>query len=193
MHISRTINSIFSSNTWTIHNELSNYVWLVDAGDVENIIRKVESDNKKIIGALLTHAHFDHIYGLNTLLEHNPDLVVYVGQEDKEALYSAKMNMSRYHEGGEFIFGGNNVCVVNDREYINLWEGISAEIIAAPGHTPGCVAYRVGEYLFTGDAYIPNYKVVTVLPRANKKNADTSWSNIDKLLKLRKFVLCSGH
>lgn len=193
MHIFRTINSIFSSNTWTIYNELSNYVWLVDAGDVEVIIRQIESDNKKIKGVLLTHAHFDHIYGLNKLLEHNPDLSVYIGQEDKDALYSGKMNMSKYHEEGEFIFSGDNVYAVSDGECVNLWEGVKAEVISMPGHTPGCITYIIDRYIFTGDAYIPEIKPVIYFSRSNKKDAEISIIKAKKLIALKGLIVCPGH
>ena len=193
MNIQCTINSIFLSNTWSIYNEFSDCVWLVDAGDVDEIVGRIELEGKRIVGVLLTHVHFDHIYGLNRLLEHNPDLVVYVGADDKDALYSGKLNMSRYHEEGEFIFDGNNVKVVREGECVNLWDNVVAKVLKVPGHTPGCIAYQVGKYLFTGDAYIPGYEVVTSLPRANKVLAKESWERIDKILVEEGLKLCAGH
>ena len=47
---------------------------------------------------LLTHAHFDHIYGLLELLERYPDCRIYTNEIGRETLGNAKLNMSLYHE-----------------------------------------------------------------------------------------------
>lgn len=191
--VRRIVNSIFESNTFVIDSNRNDYVWLIDAGDVDAVLKWANTIGKKIVGVLLSHAHFDHIYGLNKLLEHNPDLIVYVGKEDRDALFSSKMNMSRYHEEGEFIFNGSNVVPVSEGEFISLFDDIVAKVIEVPGHTPGCIAYKIEDYLFTGDAYIPGHDVVTLLPRANKIKAKDSWMMINEMLKSENVKLFPGH
>ena len=146
--VRRIVNSIFESNTFVIDSNRNDYVWLIDAGDVDAVLKWANTIGKKIVGVLLSHAHFDHIYGLNKLLEHNSDLIVYVGKEDRDALFSSKMNMSRYHEEGEFIFNGSNVVSVSEGESISLFDDIVAKVIEVPGHTPGCIAYKIEDYLY---------------------------------------------
>ena len=191
--IKRIVNSIFGSNTFVIYNLLNEQFWIIDPGDVNDVLILSDSIGKKVFGVLLSHAHFDHIYGLNKLLEHNSDLIVYVGKEDRDALFSSKMNMSRYHEEGEFIFNGSNVVPVSEGESISLFDDIVAKVIEVPGHTPGCIAYKIEDYLFTGDAYIPGHDVVTLLPRANKIKAKESWERINELLKSENVKLFPGH
>ena len=191
--IKRIVNSIFGSNTFVIYNLLNEQFWIIDPGDVNDVLILSDSIGKKVFGVLLTHTHFDHIYGLNKLLEHNPDLIVYVGKEDRDALFSSKMNMSKYHEEGEFIFNGSNVVSVSEGELISLFDDIDAKVIEVPGHTPGCIAYKIEDYLFTGDAYIPGHDVVTLLPRANKIKAKDSWERINEMLKSENVKLFPGH
>lgn len=191
--IRQIVNSIFESNTFILYQENSNYVWLIDAGNVDEIIQWADSVGKRIVGTLITHAHFDHIYGLNKLLEYNNHLKVYVGEDDKSALYSSKMNMSRYHEEGAFEYSGENVICVHDGDNIELFDKLNLKVISVPGHTPGCVAYANPKYIFTGDAYIPGCDVVTLLPRANKKLAKESWQKIDSIIHQNSMTLCAGH
>ena len=85
-------NSIFNSRTYILSDD-SDKVWLVDCGDVEPLLSIVGS--RKVEGVLLTHAHFDHIYGLPSLLERFPDVLIYTNEWGKRALADAKLNMSR--------------------------------------------------------------------------------------------------
>ena len=193
LFLRQIVNSIFKSNTFVLYQENNQSIWLIDAGNVDEIIQWSNSEDKRITGVFITHAHFDHIYGLNKLLEYNKHLKVYIGKDDVLALYSSKMNMSRYHDEGAFEYVGENVIGVQDGDCIELFDEISLKVISVPGHTPGCVAYAIQEYIFTGDAYIPGFDVVTLLPRANKAIAKESWQKIDSILHQDTLVLCAGH
>ena len=45
----------------------------------------------------LTHGHFDHIYGLPSLVEHYPNCKVYTTELGERSLASDILNMSGYH------------------------------------------------------------------------------------------------
>ena len=50
----------------------------MDIGDVEPVF-EYRNEKKLIVeGVFLTHAYFDHIYGLEALVEHFPNCKVYV-------------------------------------------------------------------------------------------------------------------
>ena len=88
-------NHIFNSRTYVISKEGNDEFWLVDCGDVDRIMEL--SAGRNIKGILLTHAHSDHIYGLQEILEKYPDAKVYSNQAGIEALKSPQLNISRYH------------------------------------------------------------------------------------------------
>ena len=67
MNISQHINSIFNSNTYLIEDKAYDYCWLIDIGDTDYLIDK----SLNIKGIFITHSHFDHIYGINEILEKN--------------------------------------------------------------------------------------------------------------------------
>ena len=164
-------------------------VWLVDCGDVGPLLPLLKG--KKVKGVLLTHAHFDHIYGLNELLRRFPDVMVYTNGCGRDTLLDARKNMSFYHET-PFVFEyPENIRLVKDGEEIELSQGLKAKVVSTPGHHPSCLTFIVDDAVFTGDSYIPGTKVVTNLPKGNKSQAQESVEVIMELAQGR--VVYPGH
>ena len=166
MTIRQIVNSVYNSCSYVLTQDKQS--WLVDCGDVDQILPLVEG---KLQGVLLTHAHFDHIYGLNNLVSLFPGLTVYTIMAGFNGLLSDKLNFSRYY-GDPFIFDSpDNVKLVRDGECINLFEGVEIKAVATPGHSPGCVTWVTKDAIFTGDSYIPGVKTVSNLPHSDKELA----------------------
>lgn len=193
IQIGHIVNSVYSSRTYYLYFSGCPDVWLVDCGDVEVLVRELESltgASFSIKGVLLTHAHYDHIYGLPRLKELFPEMLVYTNDIGRKMLGSDKLNMSKYHED-PIIVESEHVALCEDGSRIELFDGIEAIVHYTPGHNPSCLTYEVGDFLFTGDSYIPGIKVVTNLPGGNKELAAQS---LEKILELAKGkVLCPGH
>ena len=163
MTIHQIVNSVFNSCSYVLTQDKQS--WLVDCGDVDQIVPLVDG---KLQGVLLTHAHFDHIYGLNSLESLFPGVPVYTIMAGLNGLMSDKLNFSRYY-GEPFIFDSpDNVKLVNDGDCISLFEGVEIKAVMTPGHSPGCVTWVTSEAIFTGDSYIPGVKTVTNLPHSDK-------------------------
>jgi len=172
--ITRVTNSIFSSCTWVLDGK-----WLVDCGDVEPLLPLLDSQGAH--GVLLTHGHFDHIYGLNDLCRRFPALRIYCSAWAREQLLNAKLNISFYHET-PFVFDyPERIVVVDDGTRVDLGGGIAVTAVATPGHTPGCITWMTDDALFTGDACIPGVRVVTNLPHGDKQLAMRSLEHIRSL------------
>ena len=165
-------NSFFSSRTYWLSDNHQNKFWLVDCGDIEEVARQIPAQSV-IAGVLLTHVHYDHIYGLNRLMKIMPDCVIYTNDFGQKSLTDPKRNFSRYHTDiDDFIFEHpEKVVVVGEGDKIELFEGVYADVYYTPGHDESCLCYEVEENLFTGDAYIPGVKTVTTFPHSSKKKA----------------------
>lgn len=149
------INTLFNSVSYKIGRIL------VDPGDEWDGFK-----NADIV--LLTHAHFDHIYGLNKVLELNPNSKVYTNDVGRDMLLNAKKNLSHYHES-DFVFDyPSQIVIVNDGDKIQLDKNHIANAIFTPGHNPSCITWIIENALFTGDSYIPGVKPITTLPGGNK-------------------------
>ena len=184
-------NTIFTSKTYILSKEGCDKAWLVDIGDVEPVMSFLREKNLRVEGVLLTHAHFDHIYGLEALAGHFPDCKVIVCEYAKQALASDKLNMSRYH-GDRINYNKDNVVVVHEGESMKLFEDEPQMVFyETPGHNPGCLTMVLGNIIFTGDAYIPGVGANTRLPRANKEQAKESLERILRLAEGK--TVLSGH
>ena len=191
--VSHIVNSVFTSRTYILSQEGSSYVWLVDCGDVPPIVDMLSSlgdDTSMIKGVLLTHVHYDHIYGLPRLKEKFPSLQVYTNEYGKKALTDIWLNYSKYHND-PIVYESENVVTCDEGSVIELFDGVQAKVCHTPGHNPSCLTYEVGDYLFTGDAYIPGIKVVTTLKGGDKVKAAES---VERILRLAEGkVVCAGH
>ncbi len=186
MIIRQIVNTVFRSCSYVISHEGCS--WLVDCGDLDQILPQVDGD---LQGVLLTHAHFDHIYGLNSLMILYPGLSVYTNQVGLDTLLNDKLNFSRYY-GEPIIFNEpDRVKLVEDREWVELFDGIRAQAVFTPGHSPCCVTWIIDDALFTGDSFIPGVKTVTNIPHSNKDLAAESEALIRELAEHR--TIYSGH
>ena len=184
MTIQRIENSFLASNTYVLCD--GDNAILVDCGDVEKI-----DENLHIEAVFLTHPHFDHIYGLNRLMDRCPSCKVYILNGGTEYLASDRRNLSRYHET-PYSFVSNNICEICNGEIIEISKNLNVKVYATPGHNPICASYFIGNYFFTGDSYIPGVKTVFTLPRSNKTEALSSEEYI-KQLWTKGIILCPGH
>lgn len=137
---------------------------IIDPGDVWKGFDNVSA-------VLLTHAHFDHIYGLNELLKITTSTKVYTNEAGREMLLNAKKNLSFYHETPFEFDYPDSIVTVNDGEEVDLGCGLTAKAIFTPGHNPSCITWIIDDATFTGDSYIPGNKTVTNLPKGNKSQA----------------------
>lgn len=156
--IAINVNSLYDSLCYRISD------LIIDPGDYWSAFNQVSY-------VLLTHAHLDHIYGLNDLFKYSPSAKVITNITGKQMLLDAKKNLSFYHEVPFEFNHADNIIVINDREEIEVAPGILAKAIYTPGHNPSCISWIIGDAIFTGDSYIPGLKTVTNLPGGNREEA----------------------
>ena len=190
IRIKRIVNSLYQSNSYIIQCEEYDWVWLIDVGDTERIQEWLNSHNLRLKGVLLTHTHYDHIYGLNEVNMLFPNLIIYTSPEGRESLYDEKWNFSKYHHT-PFKFSGGNVAELCDGDKIELWPNITMKAFKTPGHDWSCLSYIVSKMLFTGDSYIPGTKTVTFFPKSNKIEAEKSLLKIKNIPSIE--IIYPGH
>ncbi len=171
-------NSLFSSVSYRLGRAL------IDPGDVWKGFDCISS-------VLLTHAHFDHIYGLNNLVERNPKVLVYTNLIGAEMLVDAKLNMSYYHETPYIFNHPEKIRIVENNEEIYLDAGLTVRAVITPGHNGSCITWLFDDLIFTGDSYIPGIKIISTLPGGNKQQAKESLELIMNLATGRR--ICPGH
>lgn len=188
--INHIVNSIFNSITYFLPIGNQGDCWLVDCGDVEKII----AQGWNIRGVLLTHAHIDHIYGINKLFETFPNALIYTNAEGEKGLQNPQWNLSRYHDDIEdfIISSPQNVRVIDKEGSLQVDDDIMVEVLFTPGHEPSCLSFIIENNLFTGDAYIPGIGTVVSFPRSNKISAQETLKRLQYLEK-KGLTVCAGH
>ena len=68
MDIIQVVNVVFNSNTYVLLEEGHEWCWLVDVGDVAPVLDAIPKGGT-VRGIFLTHTHYDHLYGINRLVE----------------------------------------------------------------------------------------------------------------------------
>lgn len=118
-----------------------NYIWLitgdnnncavVDPGDADPVIERLQQQGLNLSAILITHKHYDHVGGVAELKKQWPDAVVYGPKNEK-------------------IKHLDNLLTEADE--VDLADiGIRFDILEVPGHTEGHIAYLAGKRLFCGD------------------------------------------
>jgi len=176
MFVKKNINSIFKSNSYLLFGE-EKELWVIDPGDSQPIIEWLSFKKKSLKGILLTHSHFDHIYGVNNLQEVYPKVKVYASYYAVEGMMSEKLNRSLYQEM-PFTIKRQEINVIKEGDHIQLWNGITLNVFETPGHDRDCLSFQINKNLFTGDALIPGLKVYTKLKYSDKIQATNSINRI---------------
>lgn len=192
MRVHQIINSIYKSNTFILSEDNSDKAyWLIDVGDITPILEYV--GDGIVMGLFLTHTHYDHIYGINQLLLHYPDLIIYTNEFGFSALQSPKLNYSRYHQDAEDLVCAkmDNVKICRNGDSIMIAGNNMISVIETPGHDKSCLCFQTEDTFFSGDSYIPGAKIFTSFLHGNKIDAQTSLERIINLSQGK--MLYPGH
>ena len=150
MKIEKFVTGIISTNCYIVTNEETKETVIVDPANLSKaMIGYIEEEELVIKAILLTHAHFDHIMGIDKVIDRYGEMPVYVEESDLELLHTPSMNESTVYTNGYSYPGGD---VIHDGDVIRLI-GEDFRVIHTPGHTKGSCCYYLKDegVLFSGD------------------------------------------
>ena len=148
MEIRRFTFNPYQENTYLVYDDSGTAV-IIDPGCTgpEDLTGIIDAEGFRPEAILLTHCHFDHIYGVADLVR-KYGLKVYMHPADK-AIKAIVGEMARL----SFMPVPDtswDTTDISDGEVLKFGD-LSFEVIATPGHTPGGVCYHCGDDLFSGD------------------------------------------
>lgn len=152
MKVSYLVLGPFMTNTYIAWDEASHKAVVIDPSfrpeQIWQAVLKLGVTPEKI---LLTHAHVDHVAGLNFLREKYPDAKVYMHEKDVPLLTSAALNLSDMLP--EPVLCAKPDVLVKEGDHIT--EGtMDFTVLETPGHTPGGISFYEEKegIVFTGDS-----------------------------------------
>lgn len=149
MKIEKFVLGPMSTNCYIAVNEESRECILVDpAVWPKELSAHIRAEALIPCAVLLTHGHFDHIMGLDQLLEEYK-IPVYAFESEEAVLNNARLNLSAMM-GQAYTFSG--ACYVKDGQILEAGDA-RIRVIHTPGHTSGGCCYYIEKdgILFSGD------------------------------------------
>ena len=139
---------IYAVNCYIVYSSETKEGIIVDpGGDVDTILESIKSHQIKIKNIVLTHGHGDHI-GAVSDLKNKLGAPVLIHEDDLVMLQDADINLSSSMAIGAVEIKPDGV--LKDGDTLELGSHM-VEVIHTPGHTPGCISLKIGNYLLSGD------------------------------------------
>lgn len=158
LHIKSLAFNPFSENTYVVFNDRQN-AFVVDPGNFSDTetqsLEKFIAENKlKIRNILLTHAHIDHVLGLQWAFD-KYKVPVLMHELDFEVLERNPMSARQF--GFFFKPFEGEIKYLNENDTVSLDED-ELKVLHIPGHSPGSVGFYsksqkfavCGDVLFEG-------------------------------------------
>ncbi len=170
MIIKRAINPL-DENTYLIFGTDS--VLVIDPG-IGFEPSKEDLQGLPVSKIILTHGHFDHIYGTKSLVE-KYGATVYIHTEEAE--YLSNLSLCDPIGTGLPITLPKADVLVNDGDIIDF-EAHKIEVIHTPGHTPGSMCLLADKIMFSGDTVFQNSIGRTDFPRGSASQMRASLNKL---------------
>jgi glyoxylase-like metal-dependent hydrolase (beta-lactamase superfamily II) len=157
-------NGMFEENCYILADPVDRQAVLIDPGEQADLfLRRLETEGLTLTAVWLTHAHIDHIAGVETVVERT-SVPIYLHSADR-ALYGHVSDQAKW-------LGVREVTPPEpDRELaagdtLDVGE-LRFDVRHVPGHSPGGVAFVGHGVAFVGDALFAGSIGRTDLPGGN--------------------------
>lgn len=161
-----SIAALHTNYIWVIYNSKNSCI-LIDPGESKKTLKILKKFKFSVQAILLTHNHNDHTNGINALIRHFPNVIIYGPAETRR--------------------NGANILVSEGDEFTLLQKKF--KVLHLPGHTSGHIGFYTIPWLFCGDTVFS-----AGCGTFNKKYAKKMHASFVKISKLPKNTLIfSGH
>ena len=163
MQIKTFVAGPVQANNYLVYDEESKEAILIDCSDyVQEIVDIVTREGLNVKYILLTHGHFDHVLGINSMKE-ALGAKAFVHEADEEQVAHTSEIMMMF--GLPFNLDVNPKLdgTLKDVGRLTIGSG-EIKVLETPGHTEGCVCYLINDVLFSGDTLFQGSVGRTDLP-----------------------------
>lgn len=182
--ISLVSNSILelAANTYLLVDENKDCVIIDPSQSDSSLLNYLKDNDFHPLAILLTHGHYDHIRGVDVLVDYY-HIPVYISKKDIELLKNPTLNCSDRFSRKNIIMN-SPVIGVDENDMLKI---LSEDIlvIATPYHTEGSICFYLKDsgLLFSGDSLFKESVGRSDFPTSNPLLMDASLSKLMKLPK----------
>lgn len=192
--VKRIRNTPVNSNCFVIYdNERISECIIVDPGSRHNEDLFAFISSKGLIPhyIILTHEHFDHCWGVNSIVEKygTPIVCSYLCSE---AIQYAKRNCSVFYDNSDAFTIVSKTISVESLEMCLSFLNKEILFYSTPGHTEASICFLLGHFLFTGDTLIKDERTVTKLPTSSVAQLKESLESL-KGMQGKGYAVYPGH
>ena len=138
----------YAANCYVLTDDETKTALVIDPGvPSDELNDALLGYNLKFI--LLTHGHFDHIFGCKSLKEIYPEAEICIHSDDLLCLSDNEMNLAGDFEETPGVTADR---ILRDGDIIDFSD-TSIYVLNTPGHSPGSVCYidKANKTIFSGD------------------------------------------
>lgn len=170
------------TNCYILSQEDRDDAILIDPGDEPQKILSALA-GKQVAAVLLTHGHYDHTGALHAFA--GPPILIH--QMDSVMLEDSHFSIGNYM--GDVQKRPEATGFLSEGQVLS-YAGIELTVLHTPGHTRGCVCFKTGDDLFTGDTLFDGDYGRTDLPGGSEEQMRAS---LRRLLSLHGVRFYPGH
>ncbi len=144
----KVINGFISNNTYLLYNDNLECLLIDPSLDCELIDRKIIDNNLKVVGILLTHAHYDHIFSVDYFAS-KYSVDVYCDENAVNYIKDPTLNLSAISpNSSEKVVVKTPAIAAKSNFKIKDFDITTMKTY---GHSRACITYFIDEFAFTGD------------------------------------------
>lgn len=178
-------------NCYLVSDKKTGDCLIVDPGFPGERLDSFLKDNgvEKLRYILLTHGHFDHISGAETVKRKYGGSVV-ISREDSPCLKDNNLSLGASFPKIDGALETTADILVKDGDALQFADG-EIKVIATPGHSVGSVCYFIDDVMFSGDTLFKGSIGRTDFITSNSADMVASLKKIKDLK--GQFLVCTGH
>lgn len=167
---------LLKANHYLVLDKQKEKMFAIDSGFGDSQVNQVVKEMNSSLSAIyLTHGHFDHSGGA-AILSDEFECQTFIKAKDLKTIRSSNFLLK--------VLGHETSMKLPVLELVE--DGFNDELVEfldCPGHTPGSVVIRVGEFMFTGDSIYADCLNAVKLPEQDDSTLNKSILRIlDRLL-----------
>jgi len=140
---------------------------------------------------ILTHEHFDHIWGVNALVNFAEPIII-ASQFCANMIKDEKKNLSLFYDQVGFVICKEIISIESLQESL-IWYDYEVRFFHTPGHSESSISVVINHNLFSGDLMIKDLKTITKLPTGDKNKLMVSLEHIFKNFSNKSMIVYPGH